>query len=399
MTDDFEKYQTSFDRLMKFSVDRESTKNVDEPITFYKDNSDNSTNDQIEQSAQLDNEQLELLDQLDQMNPFESVEPVEFVEPVESENSNNSVELHNTTTDEIYNETNSIRTAAEIKSSEIMISQDPIEHKITELSHQNANVLEQFTSWLYSAETENTKDNKDNNAVDSSNNDDSERISETGLFQVFEAITAQRQELKLYVKSGRKTVDLIEKSIEETSRAVEQLGRLKRERPEIERKAVKPFIMSLIEIDESLLRAISFLDTVQSRLIFHSRNIEIYAGAYCDRFSFFQRLWRRKTIFQYTDYLIKERAAEVEHVLQPLHDGFKMVIFRMDDVLRRHDVKRLNPVGELVNPETMQVVAVLDSDTVEAGHVVDVIRPGYLWRGIPFRFADVRAARVSKINK
>ncbi|MDR2761520.1 MAG: nucleotide exchange factor GrpE [Planctomycetaceae bacterium] len=366
MSDEFNNYRTSFDRLMNFSVGRESNKELEEPITFEADESEFTTD----------------------ITPND--DKTEFIE---SEDSVDIVESREEDTNEINetSEIDSIENFDETQPEAIISSRskDPIENTITELSRRNAKVLEQFTSWLYSTEAELVGDEEVSDLDDKA--DDRKDV---GIFQLFEAFLAQRQELKLYVKSGRKTIETIEKSIEETSRLVEQFSRLKRERPEIERKAIKPFVMSLIEIDESLTRAVSFLETVQSRLIFHSRSIEIYAGSYCDKFTFWQRFWRRKTIFQFTEFLIKERMAEVEHILQPLQDGFKMVVFRMDDVLRRHLVTRLNPVGELVNPETMQVVAILDSDVIKPGHVVDVIRPGYLWNGRPFRSADVRAARI-----
>ncbi|MDR2642245.1 MAG: nucleotide exchange factor GrpE [Planctomycetaceae bacterium] len=357
MSDMLDKYRTSFDRLMEFSVGSELAKN-----------------DEITESVKFDEDEVE--------NNNEETSS-ELLNVVQLENSDSdSFALGDSDESEIFDGASEVNEVEE----EAIDSVEPIEQTITQLSRQNAEVLEQFTNWLYSSDDESCEvgDLSEENAVG----------SEIGLFQIFEALSAQRQELKLYVKSGRKTVELIEKSVEETSRVVEQFIRFKRERPDIERKAIKPFIMSLIEIDESLMRAVSFLDSVQSRLILHSRNIEIYAGAYCDQFSIWQRFWRRKIIFQFTEYLKKERVAEVEHVLQPLQDGFKMVLFRMDDVLRRHSITRLNPVGELVDPNTMQVVGILDSQEVKVGHVVDVVRPGYLWNGKPFRYADVRAARM-----
>ncbi|MDR1485864.1 MAG: nucleotide exchange factor GrpE [Planctomycetaceae bacterium] len=372
MSNIFDKHRTSFDQLMNFSPDSELLKK----------------NEVVTQSIELDNEEKNVQAEgwrtraeLDNDDEYESdVDVTENDEDGDEDNVKDEYDEDDDNVDEDEVE----------EDVELVDGVDPIESTITQLSRQNSAVLERFTQWLYSSGDE-TFDSDELSGTLSGGVGD---ISDVGIFQVFEVLSAQRQELKLYAKSGRKTVELIEKSIAETSRVVEQFARFKRERPDIERRAIKPFIASLVEIDESLLRAVSFLDAVQNRLILHSHNIDIYAGAYCDQFSIFQRFWRRKMIFQFTEYLKKERIAEVEHILQPLQDGFKMVLFRMEDVLRRHSVARLNPIGELVNPETMHVVAILDSTDVDAGCVVDVVRPGYMWCGRPFRFADVRAARA-----
>ncbi|MDR2172177.1 MAG: nucleotide exchange factor GrpE [Planctomycetaceae bacterium] len=381
MSDEFDKYSTSFDRLMKFSVGREF--NSRDELEFNTDGGDEFSDAAVNQNNTAEATNDDVAGDIDLANRSD-----EFAPEV---SDNIVIKLDNYGDDEISNELVEGGIGDELAEDVIEI---PVERMVTELSRQNANILEQFTGWLYSSGEE---------FVDADDKlDEFDKESYTGLFNVYEALSAQRHELKLYAKSGRKTAELIEKSIEaternidETARVVEQLARFKRERPEIERKAIKPFIMSLVEIDESLMRAVSFLESVQSRLIFQSRNLEIYASAYCDGLSIFQRLWRRKTVMQFTEYLIKERIGEIAHVLQPLQDGFKMVTFRMDDVLRKHAISRISPtVGDVVNPETMQVLAILDSDKIKPGHVVDVVRPGYFWQGRPLRYADVRAARI-----
>jgi molecular chaperone GrpE (heat shock protein) len=396
MSEMFDKYRTSFERLMRFSTGNEVA-----------DNKENEDKDEVEVAKTGDdllnvdgnlknletkkNEYTDSNTDIDTELNTDTESDIDAGSNTDAE-TNIDTELNTelNTDGKLTNDSVS-RVGCEFEESNELVEQAA--SVSNQLSQQNLALLERFRQWLYTSGVESC-DVCELSGGEVGEDSEVCEVSEVGLFQVFEVLSAQRQELKLYVKSGRKTVEMIEKSVEATSRAMEQYSRFKRERPEIERKAIKPFILSLIEIDEALMRAVSFLESVQSRLILHSHNIDIYAGAYCDQFTFFQRLWRRKTIFQFAEYLKKERIVEVEHVLQPLQDGFKMVLFRMDDVLRRHSVTRLNPVGELVNPETMQVVAILDSEDVKAGHVVDVVRPGYLWCGRPLRFADVRAARM-----
>ncbi|MDR1964125.1 MAG: nucleotide exchange factor GrpE [Planctomycetaceae bacterium] len=256
------------------------------------------------------------------------------------------------------------------------------------LSERREEILNQFFNWF--ATSDEIEDEYD----------EADAPPQIGLYQVFETLTAQRHELKLFTKSSRQTQELIEKNqelieknIEETSQTLEQLRRFRKERPEIERKAVQPYLTSLIEIDESLQRAGAALNVLQDRLtgLVYER-ISTLAKAYCDELTIWQRFWRRRSIQHFAKHLAKQHVVEIERILEPFRLGYEMTLNRMNDVLKKHSICRLLPIGEPVDPETMRVVATVESETVEPGCVVEVVRAGYLWRGKPFRFADVRAA-------
>jgi molecular chaperone GrpE (heat shock protein) len=250
------------------------------------------------------------------------------------------------------------------------------------LSEQNAEILRQFEDWLRSSETE---------PPVSQPCDGRERI---GLYQLYEALTSQRQELKLLTKSGRQTQELLAKSMEETTAAVELLQRFHRDKPDVERKAVKPFLMSLVEMDESLERATAAANAMLERMTeLFGAHIERCTATYCERMSFWTWFWKRKIVRNFALHISQEQQAEMERIFQPFREGFEILRQRMSDVLKKHAIQRLNPKGEPLNPKTMQVISVVESEQVPPGHVVDVIRPGYLRHGIPLRFADVRAAR------
>ncbi|MDR0608978.1 MAG: nucleotide exchange factor GrpE, partial [Planctomycetaceae bacterium] len=224
-----------------------------------------------------------------------------------------------------------------------------------------------------------------------------ESQSKVGLYQVFETLSAQRHELKLFTKSNRQTQELLEKNIEETAQTLEQLRRLRKERPEIERKAVQPYLMSLIEVDESLQRAGTALNTLQERLtkLVHER-ISTTAKSFCDELTSWQRFWQRNTVRYFAEHLAQQHILEIERILEPFRLGYEMTQSRMDDVLKKHLISRLNPIGETVNPETMRVIAIVETEMIEPGKIVEVVRAGYLWRNKPIRFADVRVAARSQ---
>ena len=251
-----------------------------------------------------------------------------------------------------------------------------------ERSERRADIVRQFAEWLQSPEAV---------AVETP-----ETVEpKVGLYQLYEVLAAQRQELKLYTKSERQLQELVAKSIEETSAAVAVLERFRRERPEIERKAVKPLMTSLIEIDEAVQRAVAAMEVLRQRLTEGNRHrIEHLTAVYCDNLSWWNRFWKRKTIQHFVEHLHSSSDKEIEEIIEPFRTGIEMLRRRADDVLKRHSIQRFNPCGQPVDSETMQVIAVVESDDVPPGYVVDVVRPGYLCRNVPLRFADVRAAKT-----
>ena len=245
---------------------------------------------------------------------------------------------------------------------------------------RNAAILQQFADWLRSSTPIQTETHS----------------PKVGLYQLFEVLSAQRHELKLYTKSGRQTQELLADSIRETSAAVDVLKRFYQEKPEVERKAVEPYLASLCEIDEAIQRAGTAVESLQQRLTecWHSQ-IEYATAIYCSELPWWGKRSKLKTIWDFSAYLLTQQDKEIAKILEPFRTGIEMLQSRMDDVLKKHSIRRLAPLGEPVDPATMQVVAVVESDEVPAGYVVDVVRFGYTWQGIPLRFADVRASKAS----
>jgi len=264
------------------------------------------------------------------------------------------------------------------------------------LPKQQAELLHRLEAWLRTTESKTTPTGAatptDVAAPTGVEPKDGERV--LGLYPLYETLASQRHELKLLTKSVRQTQELLAGSIEESAAAVALLQREHRDQPDIERKAVKPFLSSLVEMDESLERAAAAVRIMQERLAeLLGPSVERSAAAWCGRLSFWGRFWKRRTVRDLTEGIIREQQAEAERIFAPFREGFEMLRRRMDDVLKKHAIRRLDPRGEPLNPETMRVIAVVESQNVPSGYVVDVVRPGYLWRGKPIRFADVRAAR------
>lgn len=79
-------------------------------------------------------------------------------------------------------------------------------------------------------------------------------------------------------------------------------------------------------------------------------------------------------------------------VLQALVEGNGLALDRLDDTLRRLDVREIPAQGKPFDPRVMRVVDVADAPASPPGTVLEVFRAGYLADGRVLRFAEVKVA-------
>jgi molecular chaperone GrpE len=63
---------------------------------------------------------------------------------------------------------------------------------------------------------------------------------------------------------------------------------------------------------------------------------------------------------------------------QALFSGVDLTLQLMDSVLEKFAILPINPVGERFNPDQHQAMTVVESETVPANHVVEVVQKGFL---------------------
>jgi molecular chaperone GrpE len=88
-----------------------------------------------------------------------------------------------------------------------------------------------------------------------------------------------------------------------------------------------------------------------------------------------------------------EASARVRQLLDSLITGYGMSVQRLERSLQQFGMERIVCVGQPFDPERMEVVEVVAGGSRPAGQVVEEIRPGYLWNGHVFRYAQVSVAR------
>jgi molecular chaperone GrpE len=70
-----------------------------------------------------------------------------------------------------------------------------------------------------------------------------------------------------------------------------------------------------------------------------------------------------------------------------------MSLQRIERALQQQGLESIACIGEPFDPETMEVAEVVREEGRGRTEVINVLRPGYWWRGRLFRYAQVRVAK------
>lgn len=79
-----------------------------------------------------------------------------------------------------------------------------------------------------------------------------------------------------------------------------------------------------------------------------------------------------------------------------LHEGYVLALRQVDAALEARGIRPITCERRPVDPHSMRVVDVVQREDVPPGHVVEVIRPGYVWGSRTIRYAEVRAAAATE---
>lgn len=97
------------------------------------------------------------------------------------------------------------------------------------------------------------------------------------------------------------------------------------------------------------------------------------------------------------DSLERAQAVDREAVTpatEALFAGVDLTLQLMDSVLEKFAIVMVNPIGERFNPDQHQAMTVVESDTVPANHVVQVVQKGFLLNDRLLRPALVVVAKA-----
>ena len=239
--------------------------------------------------------------------------------------------------------------------------------------------------------------------------------------------TALRHEVHLQTKAHRAQQELAAETLRQYGLTLEQLGAARTadgtDTDALEEDVLRPFLKHLVDardalalarvqvgrVGEALQPTLKHLATLAEP---NHRLDSVTSGEPPPSRGFFQRLfgrsnarptptpaaalqWHLQDLEAQNQRLREaaEAAGRVQAAFDSILTGYTMSVQRLDRTLDACGLEPIPCLGEPFDPELMEVVEVTADAGRSADEVVEVIRPGYLWRGRVFRYAQVRVAK------
>ncbi|MBX9628080.1 MAG: nucleotide exchange factor GrpE, partial [Gemmataceae bacterium] len=201
------------------------------------------------------------------------------------------------------------------------------------------------------------------------------------LFALVGQFTALRHEVNLQTKAARAA----------TEQAAEALKRLADPPPEPDDRP-RAVAKAVIDIADAL--ALSLKQAEKLRDGAAELVDELAAAPEPARPGFFGRLIGRRPEPPPDDESVVNPAADkLRQLVAAAADGYALSLRRVERLLPTLDLEPRPCYGESFDPDWMEAVEVVGDTGEPPGTVVEEVRPGYMWRGKPFRPAQVKVAR------
>ena len=254
---------------------------------------------------------------------------------------------------------------------------------------ENEEIVRRFRDWLTQTDAE-----IEELDVPPEEDDAQTGAEPVGLLQMVEVFTALRQELKLQTKSSRGLEQSVNTALDGLRQATEQLRSVRAQEAASVRRAMKPLVEALVDLDEALVRGVTALHAAQQQA---AGNITVRLQESLDepfeKLHFWQR-WRLSPWHERAKSIVARTAADqYARAFDPLLEGYRLIGARLHHTLAAGDIHRIDCLGDPVDPTRMTVVELVDAPDAEPETVVDIVRPGYVWGDKVVRYAEVRVAR------
>jgi molecular chaperone GrpE len=282
-------------------------------------------------------------------------------------------------------------------------------------------VLADFRSWL---------ENVPLDRPDASAPADTTPVDLATLVAQFVAL---RHEVNLQTRSSRAQLEQGAQSLDKLSQALALLERRQADGPSDQDDAIRPLLRSLAELHDALSLAHREVQRVEEAFLpvlekYAAISLpgplapETHAPAVQMTFPWWARLlglhrqapgwaqslrtwWEeqeRLALSRYEQHRSEQQARLVEaqaladrlrQSVQSIVAGYAMSLQRLQRALDEHGLEPIDVLGKPFDPETMEVLEAVSDAKYAPGAVIEVVRPGYLWKDRVFRFAQVKVAR------
>jgi molecular chaperone GrpE len=254
-------------------------------------------------------------------------------------------------------------------------------------------LMERFRAWLEQTRTETAVEEGDSAASGGESSDEAVCAGGVGFLQLVQEFTALRHELKLQTKSARGLEERTEQTLAALHEAAAEFRAVEAKEAEAAAKASEPYVRSLVELDEAVARGRLAVENTRRRIA--EEGEERFRGPWAElsgRLPTWKR-WLCRRWLREVEALCRRQFQETATVLDAMENGYLMLQNRLQKNLAEREISRIECLGRTVDPHCVTVVEAVDDPSQRSGTVVEVVRPGYFWKGDVYRFAEVRAVR------
>lgn len=220
---------------------------------------------------------------------------------------------------------------------------------------------------------------------------------------IVQQFTALRQEVNLQTKASRAQLEQHTQAQSLLQQALESLKNQPAEEDTSD-DVLRPLLKTLIDAHDSLSLARCEVQRLLDKTPMTQNPPPATAASIELRLPYWTRwIGLDRTINKQLDRHNRRavaRAAVVPDPVPPFRRmfdallvGYDMSLQRIERALQQHGLESIACIGAPFDPETMEVAEVVREKGRTATEVIDVLRPGYRWRGRLFRYAQVRVAK------
>jgi molecular chaperone GrpE len=216
---------------------------------------------------------------------------------------------------------------------------------------------------------------------------------EFGIIDLVEEFTALRHEVKLQTKSGRGLAQELESALAALRHAIEHFRSVQPKEEQAAWTAAKGMAEALADLDEALERGQREIEKARERYTADAaRALEASLRSLHAR-----RSWPgRRLLAAYQNdvlELVRDAGWAPQGIFDSLREGYGLIQNRLRRAMASEEIQRINCEGNLVDPQRMTVIEVVDLPSLPPGTVVKELRRGYTWKGRVVRYAEVQAVR------
>ncbi len=230
------------------------------------------------------------------------------------------------------------------------------------------------------------------------------------LHTVLGQLIALRQEVNLQTRASRSQQEQSTEALRQLGSAYELLEKsqfaLEEGEEASQNERLRPLLKTLVDAHDALSLARREVQRIQDSLVplLNNKEDSTKPDANPPGLPFWVRWLGLAKVVQQAgrdlvvlqeqrDQEVSENLERIRALVDSILAGYAMSLQRLERALEQHGLEPIACIGELFDPQTMEVVEVVAEPGRTASEVLEEVRRGYFWQGRVFRFAQVKVAR------